>query len=68
MLKGVEIVDLPRDNCLDSHQLSIDRPPASDRHPPSGRESTTEFNEASTGNPVALQQKATLGGNFLKHV
>ena len=48
MLKGIEIVDLPRDNGLDSHQLSINRPPASDRHPSYDGESTAEFNEAST--------------------
>ena len=68
MLKGIEIIDLARDNHLDSHKLSINQPPASDECLSCGGESSIVFNEASTGNPVTLRQKATSGGNFLKHV
>ena len=68
MLKCIEIVDTIRIDCLDSHQLTIDRPLTGLRNSPGGGEIIIGFSEAAVGDPVALRQKATSSRHPLKPV
>ena len=66
MLEGIEILDAVGIDGFDSYHLSVDQPLASAGYLPCGGESITRFSEAAVGDPVALRQKATPGGDFLK--
>ena len=68
MLKCVEISHAVGIDHLDSHQLSVHQPLVSVGFPPRRGESIRRFDEATVGDPVALRQKATPGGDFLKPV
>ena len=65
-LEGIEVLDAVRTNRLDSHQISVHKPPANARCPVFDGDDTIKFDKATVGNPVALWQKATPGGNFLE--
>ena len=68
IFKGIEILDAVRTNGLDSHRLSVHRQLASAGCPPWSGGSVVNFSEATVRDPVALRQKATLGGDFLKPI
>ena len=68
MLKCIEIVDAIGTDCLDSHQLTIDRPLTGLRNPPRGGEIIIRFSKAAVGDPVALRQKTASSGHLLKPI
>ena len=68
MLEGIEVIDAIRSYGLYIHQVSIHQPLASARYPARSWRNTVRLSEAIMGDPVALRQKATAGGNFLESV
>ena len=68
MLDGIEVIDAVRSYGLDSRQISIHQPLANAGYPPRSWRNAVRLSETILGDPVALRQKATAGGNFLKSV
>lgn len=68
MLEGIEVIDAVRSDGLNGNQISVHQPPAGAGYPSCGQRSIVRFGETGMGDPVALWQKTTPGGNFLKSV
>ena len=66
MFEGTEYLDAIRTDSFDGYQPSIHRPLAGAGHPASDGGSTIRSSEAIVGYPVALWQKPTASGDFLK--
>ena len=67
-LKSVEVLDIVGTDSLDSHQFPVHQPLAGLGHPSRRTGSTIGFSEAVRGDPIALREKATPGGDSLKSV